>query len=48
MVLVDTSVWIDHLKKSEPELVRLLEEDKVFGQVLVNGELVGWAVALED
>ena len=24
MILVDTSVWVDHLNKSEPELAKLL------------------------
>ena len=39
MVLVDTSVWIDHLRKAEPELALLLEEDLVFGHSWVMGEL---------
>lgn len=28
-VLVDTSIWIDHLRKTEPLLVDLLERDQV-------------------
>ena len=28
-VLVDTNVWIDHLRKTEPVLVDLLERDQV-------------------
>lgn len=28
-ILVDTNVWIDHLRKSEPVLVDLLERDQV-------------------
>ncbi|MBF0959686.1 MAG: PIN domain-containing protein [Actinomyces sp.] len=28
-VLVDTSIWIDHLRKTEPVLVDLLERDQV-------------------
>ena len=28
-VLVDTSIWIDHLRKTEPVLVNLLERDQV-------------------
>ena len=39
MVLVDTSVWIDHLRKAEPGLVSLLEGDQVFGHPWVVGEL---------
>ncbi|ORV06376.1 type II toxin-antitoxin system VapC family toxin [Mycobacterium celatum] len=29
MILVDTSVWIDHLHKTDPGLVTLLEADEV-------------------
>ena len=28
-VLVDTNIWIDHLRKTEPVLVGLLERDQV-------------------
>ena len=28
-VLVDTDIWIDHLRKTEPVLVDLLERDQV-------------------
>lgn len=39
MVLVDTSVWIDHLRNNEPELVKLLESNRVLGHPFVRGEL---------
>ena len=39
MVLVDTSIWIDHLRKSEPSLVELLEQNQVLMHPLVRGEL---------
>jgi hypothetical protein len=39
MILVDTSVWIDHLRTGEPRLVELLEEDRVLGHPWVIGEL---------
>lgn len=29
MILVDTSVWIDHLHASEPDLVALLADDEI-------------------
>lgn len=29
MILVDTSIWIDHLHRSEPRLVELLDGDAV-------------------
>ena len=38
-VLVDTSVWIDHLRKKEPALVGLLESGQVLGHPFVRGEL---------
>ncbi len=38
-VLVDTSVWIDHLRRRVPELARLLEEGSVLCHPFVIGEL---------
>jgi predicted nucleic acid-binding protein len=39
MILVDTSVWVDHLNKSEPELVRLLNLTMVYTHPFIIGEL---------
>jgi predicted nucleic acid-binding protein len=39
LVLVDTSVWIDHLHRSDPELVALLRETLVVTHPAVLGEL---------
>lgn len=39
MILVDTSVWIDHLRESDPILVELLESVAVATHPLVIGEL---------
>ncbi len=39
MVLVDTSVWIDHLRKSNQHLQRLLLEGEVVCHSFVIGEL---------
>jgi predicted nucleic acid-binding protein len=39
MVLVDTSVWIDHLRVGDRKLVRLLEDGEVGVHPLVIGEL---------
>jgi predicted nucleic acid-binding protein len=39
VILVDTSVWIDHLHVSEPRLVTLLLEEQVLGHPFVLGEL---------
>ena len=39
MILVDTSVWIDHLRDPNPELVACLNEGTVFSHEMVIGEL---------
>ncbi len=39
MILVDTSVWIDHLHRVDAALVDLLERDEVFAHPLVIEEL---------
>ena len=39
MILVDTSVWVDHLRAGEPELVKLLENGLVLIHPFVIGEL---------
>lgn len=39
MVLVDTSVWIDHLRNREPLLVSLLTSNSVLSHPFVRGEL---------
>jgi predicted nucleic acid-binding protein len=39
VILVDTSVWVDHLRVGEPMLAALLERTGVLGHVFVRGEL---------
>jgi hypothetical protein len=39
MILVDTAVWIDHLRNSEPLLVNLLTANRVLSHPFVRGEL---------
>ena len=39
MILVDTSVWIDHLRKGESRLRFLLESGRVLSHPFVVGEL---------
>ena len=39
MILVDTSVWIDHLHRSEPRLVELTEREEIACHPMVAGEL---------
>lgn len=39
MILVDTSVWIDHLRSGDAQLVALLQGGTVLGHPWVTGEL---------
>lgn len=39
MILVDTSVWIDHLRAGDPALVQLLEAGRVLSHPYVIGEI---------
>jgi hypothetical protein len=39
MILVDTSVWIDHLRQNDETLARLLGEGQVLAHPFVTGEL---------
>lgn len=39
MILVDTSVWVDHLRREDPLLISLLERSEVFVHSWVVGEL---------
>jgi len=39
VILVDTSVWVAHLRTSSPALSRALEEGEVLGHPHVTGEL---------
>ncbi|VVE12421.1 ribonuclease [Pandoraea eparura] len=39
MILVDTSIWIDHLRAGDATLVRLLETGRVLAHPYVIGEL---------
>jgi predicted nucleic acid-binding protein len=39
VILVDTSVWVDHLHSSDPRLIWLLETSQVLAHPMVVGEL---------
>jgi predicted nucleic acid-binding protein len=39
LILVDTSVWVDHLRLSEPGLIELLERSAVVMHPFVVGEI---------
>jgi predicted nucleic acid-binding protein len=39
VILVDSSVWVDHLQKGDATLARMLEYERVLAHPLVVGEL---------
>jgi hypothetical protein len=39
VILVDTSVWVDHLRRGDPELMSLLNSNQVLMHPFVLGEL---------
>ena len=39
MIVVDTAVWVDHLRDGDRELAGLLEHGRVLGHPWVTGEL---------
>lgn len=39
MILVDTTVWIDHLRSAEPSLAKSLSSGQVYMHPMVVGEL---------
>ena len=39
MTLVDTSIWVDHLRKGSPPLENLLQEKQVLTHPWVIGEI---------
>lgn len=39
MILVDTSIWVDHFRKRIPDLDRLIDAGRVLGHPYVTGEL---------
>lgn len=48
MILVDTSVWIEHLRHGESALVRLLEGGQVMSHPFVIGEVALGHVRLRE
>ena len=39
MILADTSIWIDHLRQSDPGLSNLLESNQIICHPMIIGEL---------
>jgi predicted nucleic acid-binding protein len=47
-MLVDTSVWVDHLRRRNAKLVELLEQTQVWTHDFVTGELACGNLAQRD
>lgn len=45
MILVDTSIWIEHFRAAEPQLVALLTRNEVLAHPFVIGEIALGSVA---
>ena len=45
MILVDTSVWVDHLRAGDTQLAGLLEDNAVLMHPFVVGEIACWSMA---
>lgn len=45
MILVDTSVWIDHFRAADPQLVALLNNNEVLTHPCVIGEIALGSIA---
>jgi len=48
MILVDSSIWVDHLRSSNPRLVILLEAVRVLAHPFVIGELALGSMTQRD
>lgn len=48
MILVDTSVWVEHLRRGEPRLARLLVDSEVAAHPFVTGELALGSLSRRD
>ena len=45
MVLVDTSVWFDHMRNNDPRLFKLLDKNEVLSHPFVYGEVAMGSLA---
>ena len=48
MILVDTSVWVDHLRSGDEDLAGLLDNGQVLGHPWVTGELALGRLSARD
>ena len=45
MILVDTSIWIDHLRTADPVLTKYLDDGQVHGHPWITGEIALGSIA---
>ena len=45
MILADTCVWVDHIRKADPRLSLLLANDQLLGHPFVTGEVACGSLA---
>jgi len=48
MILVDTSIWIDHFRAADPQLIALLDRNAVLTHPFVIGEIALGNIARRD
>ena len=48
MILADTSVWIDHLRKADAELSELLDNNKIVMHPFIMGEILLGSLSNRD
>jgi predicted nucleic acid-binding protein len=48
MILVDSSVWVDHLRANDHELFALLDDARVLGHPFVTGEVTLGSLSRRD
>jgi predicted nucleic acid-binding protein len=48
LILADSSVWIDHLRRPNPQLISLLEKERMVGHPFVTGEVSLGSIATRN
>lgn len=48
MILADSSIWIDHLRRADSRLGALLQTESIVGHAFVTGEIALGTIATRD
>ena len=48
LVIVDSSIWIDHVRRPDPALIHLVAEDRLLQHRLITAELALGSLAQRD